>query len=86
MSETLGAVALIALLFVGMMFIFAMLGTLIGMFIGLIISITPLAQFVENGFLSFGVHAQGNLVSIGAALGFVSGFFGGAIHSKSKED
>lgn len=71
---------------VGAIFLFAILGTLIGLFVGWVISITPLGVFVTDGFNAFGFSTSGLLPQIGAALGFVSGLFGGAHYSSSKKE
>ena len=78
----IGAGALI----VGAIFLFAILGSLIGLFVGWIISITPLGPFVTDGFNAFGFQTTGLLPQIGAAIGFVAGLFGGSHYSSKKED
>ena len=78
----LGAGVLIA----GILFVFCLIGTLIGLAVGWVVSITPLGPFVTDGFNSFGFHATGMLPQIGAAVGFVSGLFSGSHYSSSKKD
>lgn len=66
------AVALIAI--VGI-FIMAVFGAAIGAFVGCVVSVTPwLGNAVIAGFATFGI-ADVNLVYVGAALGFIGGFF-----------
>jgi len=72
-------------LFIGLIFVFALLGTAIGAFVGWIISLTPLGGFVESGFEAFGVHASGLLAQIGALLGFISGFIRGTVEVKHEK-
>ncbi|VVB57482.1 Uncharacterised protein [uncultured archaeon] len=56
-------------------FLFAIFGALIGAITGWLVSIAPvLGPLVADGFRSFGV-TNPDLVAIGAALGFVAGFF-----------
>jgi len=56
-------------------FFFAIFGALIGAFSGWLVSMAPyLGNWVVEGFRMFGVQNP-NLVPIGAALGFVAGFF-----------
>ena len=76
----------IALLVVGALFLFALLGTVMGLFTGWVISITPLGSFVEQGFKTFGFNAEGLLPHIGATLGFVGGFIRGLIQVTHKKD
>lgn len=74
--------ALVVLLFAMALFLFAILGTSIGAFVGWIIHISPLRWFVEKGFEAFGINAKGLLVHIGATLGFVTGFLRGLVEIK----
>lgn len=57
-------------------FIFAILGALIGAITGWILGMTPvLGDAVRNGFTAvFGVQSP-DLIAIGAMLGFIAGFF-----------
>jgi len=57
-------------------FVFAILGALMGAIAGWLVGITPfLGDAVRHGFTAiFGVYNP-NLVEIGAMLGFVGGFF-----------
>ena len=56
-------------------FLFAIFGALVGAVTGWIVSLTPyLGTWVREGFAAFGVQNP-NLLAIGAALGFVAGFF-----------
>lgn len=81
-DDVVGVVGLVAIVVI-LMFAVAMIGTLLGMFVGWVIHITPLRTAVESGFLAFGVNASGQLVNIGGAVGFVSGLFGGINFSKN---
>jgi hypothetical protein len=67
---------LVVLLGIFAIFIFAILGALIGAITGWILSNTPvLGEAVKSGFSSlFGVESP-DLVAIGAMLGFIAGFF-----------
>jgi len=76
----------IALVVTGVMFLFAIIGTAIGAFVGWVISITPLSPFVEQGFEAFGVPATGLLPHIGATLGFVGGLLKGIIQVEHKKE
>ena len=77
---SVGAVAAIAgivaaVLGIIAIFLFAIFGALVGAVTGFIVSIAPiLGPLVMDGFHSFGV-ANPSLPAIGAALGFVAGFF-----------
>ena len=79
-SITVGVVAAIAGVFavlIGIVavFLYAIFGALMGAVAGWLVSVTPiLGVLVATGFQSFGV-AHPDLVAIGAALGFVAGFF-----------
>jgi hypothetical protein len=57
-------------------FIFAIIGALMGAITGWILMYTPiLGPAIKEGFASvFGVEAP-NLIAIGAMLGFIAGFF-----------
>lgn len=57
-----------------MLFVFPLLHTAMGAFVGWVISLTPLGGWIINGFSYFGVKID-NLVNLGAMLGFISGFF-----------
>jgi hypothetical protein len=73
-------------LIVGAIFLFALLGTIIGLFVGWVVGISPLGPFVTDGLNSFGFHTTGLLAQIGAAIGFISGIFGGSRYTKSKTE
>jgi hypothetical protein len=78
----------IAIVIVGIfaMFLFAILGALVGAITGWIVSIVPfLGDLVREGFAQFGI-ANANLTAIGAMLGFVAGFFKSIGHDKCKEE
>jgi len=68
---------------ISLLFIYIIIGTILGMFFGWVLSITPLGIYVENGLSYLNFNAKGHLIEIGAAVGFVSGFFKG---SSSKSD
>ncbi len=76
----IGAVAAIAgvvavLIGIVAIFLFAIFGALVGAVTGFIVSLTPyLGVWVREGFMAFGVQNP-SLTAIGAALGFVAGFF-----------
>jgi len=78
-------ICILGLLFAGAIFLFALIGTAIGAFIGWVISITPLGLWVEQGFSVFGFNATGMLTQIGAMLGFICGFLRGIVQVKSKD-
>lgn len=64
-----------AILGIAAIFFFAIFGALIGAFTGWLVQLTPwLGAVVQQGFVSFGI-LHPDLVSIGAAMGFVAGFF-----------
>lgn len=57
-------------------FLFAILGALIGAITGLILSYTPiLGDLVKEGFTAVLEVQNPDLVTIGAMLGFIAGFF-----------
>ncbi len=65
-AATLGIIAI---------FLFAIFGALVGAITGWIVSMAPIiGPLVTDGFRSFGVSSP-SLPAIGAALGFVAGFF-----------
>ena len=86
MGDGLEAIGLVVIIVVAVVFLFALLGTLLGCFTGWVIHCTPLRHIVENGFQAFHVNASGQLVNIGGAVGFVSGLFGGMSFSKSNNN
>jgi hypothetical protein len=56
-------------------FFFAILGALVGAVTGWLVSLTPIiGSAVTEGFMSVGVKDP-NLVSLGAMIGFIAGFF-----------
>jgi hypothetical protein len=83
-------IGILAVLFgIVAIFLFAILGALIGAITGWILEMTPiLGPAVKDGFSSvFGVQSP-DLVAIGAMLGFIAGFFkhGHGGGSGGKED
>jgi len=77
----LGAGALV----VGLIFFVVILSTIVGLFTGWVISISPLNWWVEQGFLAIGLDVSGKITHVGATVGFISGFFT-AYHSKKSSD
>lgn len=68
-------IAITAIAWLLTIFIFAIIGALFGAVAGWTVSITPvLGDLVLDGFLIVGLKNP-NLVSLGAMLGFVAGFF-----------
>jgi len=89
LSDVFAALAIIlgvVAVFVGALFFFALLGTMVGAFVGWVVSITPLRTLVEQGFKAFGFNAEGLLPHIGATLGFITGFLRGLIEIRHKEN
>ncbi len=72
-----GVVGLVAVLIgIFAIFLFAIIGALMGAITGWILSYTPiLGQAVKQGFTSVFNIQSPDLVSIGAMLGFIAGFF-----------
>ncbi|MFH1393684.1 MAG: hypothetical protein ABII71_05255 [Candidatus Micrarchaeota archaeon] len=66
-------------------FVFAILGAVMGAIAGWLVDLTPfLGEAVKHGFSSvFGVYNP-NLVEIGAMLGFIGGFFKNWGHGDNK--
>ncbi len=63
-------------------FFFAIIGALMGAVTGFILHFVPiLGPLVENGLTQIGIHNP-DLTSIGAALGFIAGFFKSAQEHK----
>lgn len=57
-------------------FLFAIIGALMGAIAGWIVQATPiLGEFVKGGFTSVFEIESPDLVTIGAMLGFIAGFF-----------
>ena len=74
---SVAAIAGIVAVLVGIVaiFLFAIFGALVGAITGWIVSMAPIiGPLVTDGFRSFGVSSP-SLPAIGAALGFVAGFF-----------
>lgn len=65
-----------------LLFFACIFGALVGAFSGWLLSLTPLGGMVVAGFGFFGVKVD-SIVSLGAAIGFVSGFFS---HYSSRSD
>jgi len=74
----LGVICIAAIaLFIGLV-----LGAFLGALSGWFLSLTPLGNWIIEGFKVFGLDATGKLVDIGAMLGFVSGYFKHTISAK----
>lgn len=70
---------------VGLIFIAPVLGVLFGAFSGWVVSLLA-PVWVTTGLSFVGIHIQPHqLVELGAALGFVGGFFKSHLTSKSKD-
>jgi hypothetical protein len=81
----IGVIAVIFGIFA--IFLFAILGALIGAITGWILEMTPiLGPAVKNGFTAIFGIADPDLVSIGAMLGFIAGFFKHGHGGGGKED
>ncbi len=66
---------IVAIIGILAIFLFAMLGALMGAITGWIVQVVPvLGPLVKSGFMAIGVQNP-DLVAIGAMLGFVGGFF-----------
>ena len=80
------AIFLLIPLIVVLVFLSTILGALLGALLGYIIEITPIIKdLVTNGLKYLGVNAEGHLVEIGAALGFIGGIIGGFFHSRKSD-
>ena len=64
-------------------FTLVILGTLVGAFVGWIVSMTPLGPWVVEGFKYFGFQVD-SLTSVGAMLGFTTGFLHGIFKAEVK--
>ncbi|MFA5108602.1 MAG: hypothetical protein WC492_03675 [Candidatus Micrarchaeia archaeon] len=83
-----GAVVGIAAGIVGILAILllASFGAIMGAIVGFVVSAIPvLGPLVKEGFMSFGI-VDPNLVAIGAAVGFVAGFFKGNSSCPCRQD
>ncbi|MEK6957713.1 MAG: hypothetical protein AABW99_01920 [archaeon] len=72
-----GAILGIGVVIIGILaiFLFAIIGSVIGAITGFILQIFPvIGPMALKGFMQFGI-VNPNLAEIGAALGFVAGFF-----------
>ena len=76
---------LLALLFIGLIFGFALLGTAIGAFVGWVVGLTPLGQAVMKVWFSL-TYVECQLWELGAFLGFICGFLKGLITVEHKEE
>ncbi len=63
-------------------FLSIILGTTFGAFVGYVVSLTFLGDWVIQGFKVFEINAYGQLTVIGAMLGFVGGFFKSTLSTK----
>ncbi|MBU0586008.1 hypothetical protein KJ780_00695 [Candidatus Micrarchaeota archaeon] len=77
-KETIVSLFGIAIAFIiglAVIFLYAISGALFGALIGFLVEITPiLGDLVKTGLFEFGIE-NANLIAIGAALGFLAGFF-----------
>lgn len=79
MSSILSGSLAVAIV-IGLVFLWCIGGTLMGAAVAWVISITPwLGATVEGGFGLFGFNVVGNLVAVGAVLGFISGMLKGIV-------
>lgn len=87
MLDDLISGAIVVGIIIGLVFLWAIGGALLGAAVGFIISVTPwLGATVEGGFALFGFNVVGNLVAVGAVLGFVGGFLRGIVTVNKKDD
>ena len=77
-------VILVALLVVGLIFGFALLGTAFGAFVGWVVGLTPLGDAVVKVWFSL-THVECQPWELGAFLGFVCGFLSGIIKVEQKK-
>jgi len=76
MSESVGGAILVILGAIGIVFLWAIGGALIGAFAGWILSLTPINAWIDSGVHSiFPSVVHVDMVGIGALCGFVGGFF-----------
>jgi len=69
------------MIFIGAVFVSAIIGTAIGAFTGWIVSLTPLGSAVIKIWYSL-THIKCELWELGAFLGFIAGFFKGVVTVK----
>jgi hypothetical protein len=65
------------LLGLGCIFLSAIIGSLVGAFVGWIVGLTPLGLWISETFLAFGITI--NTIQLGTTLGFIGGFFSGGV-------
>jgi len=67
----------LGLLALAIIFLWCILGSLIGCIMGFIVSLTPLESLVVEGFRRFNVDVQDYLPHVGSAIGFICGLLRG---------
>lgn len=77
---------LVLLTCVVFVFVFSILGILVGAFVGWCISWNFLGDWVAQGFRAFGFETRASLIEIGAMLGFIGGLIKGASYSHSETE
>jgi hypothetical protein len=84
MSDLLKIIGGIAVI-VGLVFIAPVLGALFGAFTGWVLSIL-MPVWVPTGLSFIGIHVRPDqLVELGAAIGFIGGFFRSHLTTKDKD-
>jgi len=84
MKEGGVAILIAGLAIVGGLFVIALASTLIGAFIGWLVSITPFGQAIMKiWFKLTGIRCE--LWELGSFLGFISGFFKGIFRSNNSD-
>lgn len=77
----IGGAVLVAVL----VMVACIIGTLLGAFTGWLLMWVGIAPWVYDGFAQLGLHVT-NLWQVGAALGFVGGFFKASLEVKKEKD
>lgn len=74
-AAIIGGWVITSLIFIGTLFINAVLGTIVGAFTGWLLSLTFLGNWITAGLNMANIKVQsGELFKIGAAAGFLLGF------------
>jgi len=81
--EDISLVLGIGFVTLAIIFLWCILGSLIGYFMGFIVSLTPLESHVVEGFRRFNIEVDGYLPHVGSAIGFISGLIRGIKESDS---
>jgi len=79
------AVVILGALVVLAVFVWVILGTLVGAFTGWILMLVGVAPWVYDGFAQFGFHLT-CLWQVGAAFGFLGGFVKASLECKEHKD